>query len=90
MTDTPPEDSDPEEVDAHLEGKAATGAGDYLDADPLANPTHDAGRLPMSERAFEDAVIADAAAGQHDEDEKLDWLQVPVPVPGPEVESTGE
>jgi hypothetical protein len=90
MADTLPSDPDPDEVDAHLEGKAAIETGNYLDADPLANPTRDAGRLPMSERAFEDAVIADAAAGQHDEDDNLGWLKVPIPVLDPKVETPGD
>ena len=42
--------------------------------------------------AVYDAAIVNAAARQHAEDEKLDWLDVPIPVPDPRIpkaEQTG-
>ena len=38
--------SDPELVSAHAHGRAAIHAGDYLDADQLAQSMREAGRLP--------------------------------------------
>ena len=38
--------SDPELVSAHAQGRAAIHAGDYLDADQLAQSMREAGRLP--------------------------------------------
>jgi len=37
-----------------------------------------------------DKVSADAAARQHAEDDALDWLEVPIPVPDPRIETPGE